>query len=434
MQGSDAIEQQAKDIEANAVKQDVWLEPIDSDVLFGGGRPRLFDYAASLVPRRNRAFQNDEYHLEHNGTIHYTVWSDMHPPGPEVLRFATGPLPASVARDAVTPIGTTQRTIQLARTITAGLTNDYDKAAAIQLWLDNNLTYTLELEEPHEGQDPVDFFLFERKKGHCEYFASAFAVLARAVGVPVRNVNGFLGGEWNEYQGYVAVRAGDAHSWDEVYFPGQGWITFDPTPSGGEELSRSGSGPLARIGRVLDTLKFQWSKWVIEYDLASQIALFRDVGGAFKRAAISVKDAATATWDAITDHAAVAGGLIACVIGGLVWRRRRTRGARPLGDDGARARRRARTNIAQAYDEVSRALAKSGVARAPSTTPRELAAKLETSGHAAAREVGELVELYYAAEWGNRAEAAAEARARTLAAAIRDAIRAHGERRRRAVA
>jgi transglutaminase-like putative cysteine protease len=414
--------EQAQHVEATAVRQEVWLEPIDSDVLFGAGRPRMFDYAASLVPRRQRTFQNDEYHLDHNGTIHYTVWSEMHPPSADELRAATGPVPASVERDAELPVGTSQRTIDLAKSITAGATTDYDKAVAIQSWLTNNLTYTLELAEPHAGQDPVDFFLFDRKKGHCEYFASAFAVLARAAHVPVRNVNGFLGGEWNEYQGYVAVRAGDAHSWDEVYFPHYGWVTFDPTPAGGEELSRGGSGPLARIGRVLDTLKFQWSKWVIEYDLASQMQLFRDVGGAFKRVAVAVKRAAGEAWDAVTDHAVTAGAALAAIIGVIAWRRRKRGGADRPGDSGARAKRRARGAIAAAYDEAARALGKAGLARDPATTPRELAARL--ASHAAAAEIHELVELYYAAQWGGRADAAGEARARHLATVIREQLRA----------
>ena len=85
---------------------------------------------------------------------------------------------------------------------------------------------TQEVAKAYEAVCTPDFFLFDRKKGHCEYFASAFAVLARAANIPTRTVNGFLGGEWNEYRGYVAVRAGDAHSWDEVYFPGSGWVTF----------------------------------------------------------------------------------------------------------------------------------------------------------------------------------------------------------------
>jgi transglutaminase-like putative cysteine protease len=418
--GSEPASQQAQQVEATAVKQEVWLEPIDSDVLFGGGRPRMFDYSASLVPRRQRTFQNDEYHLDHNGTIHYTVWSEMHPPSAEQLRAAVGPVPPAVSRDAELAPGTTNRTIELARSITAGRTNNFDKAAAIQSWLTNNLTYTLELEEPHAGQDPVDFFLFDRKMGHCEYFASAFAVLARAAHVPVRNVNGFLGGEWNEYEGYVAVRAGDAHSWDEVYFPQYGWVTFDPTPAGGEELSRGGGGPLARIERVLDTARFQWNKWVIEYDLASQVELFSDIGGGFKRAAVAVKEAASDAWETIRDNAIPVGAGVAAVIGLFVWRRRKRGGPRPMREGATRAIRRARTQIALAYDQVAKALAKSGSKRDPSTTPRELATML--ASHPAAAQITELVELYYAAEWGGRADAATEARARQLATAIQTTL------------
>ena len=103
-------------------------------------------------------------------------------------------------------------------------------------------------------------------------------------------MNGFLGGEWNEYKGYVAVRAGDAHSWDEVYYPGVGWVTVDPTPPGDvDALGRGGQGFAARLGRFVDTLRFQWNKWVIEYDLASQLSLFRSVGSALQGAAATVK-------------------------------------------------------------------------------------------------------------------------------------------------
>src|SRR6185312_16626551 len=183
------------------------------------------------------------------------------------------------------------RTIALAHKIADGKLTSYDKAIAIKDWLDSNLSYTLQLVEPHRGQEPLDFFLFDRKKGHCEYFASAFAILARIVGVPTREVDGFLGGEWNEYQGYVAVRAGDAHAWDEVFFPGAGWVTFDPTPPDrNDPLGRGGAGWRARMARLMDTLRFQWTKWVIEYDLVAQLSLFRDFASVLKQGAIALRD------------------------------------------------------------------------------------------------------------------------------------------------
>ncbi|HET9624832.1 MAG TPA: DUF3488 and transglutaminase-like domain-containing protein, partial [Kofleriaceae bacterium] len=297
---------------ATLVKQDIWLEPLDSDVLFGAGQPRIIEYAHTLRPRRPLAERNDEVRLEHGSTVHYTVWSQLGAPSAATLRAATGELPAGF-HDAYTqlPPEITPRTKALAAQLTADKPTAYDKAEAIKAWLLKNLTYTLVLADPGP-QEAVDFFLFDRKKGHCEYFASAFAVLARAAGLPTRQVNGFLGGEWNEFQGYVAVRAGDAHSWDEVYFPGVGWVTYDATPPGNiDELGRGGKGWTARLGRLVDTMRFHWNKWVIEYDLVSQISLFKRIGGglesgasAIKRAALAIKNAVVRGWPAVVALAA----------------------------------------------------------------------------------------------------------------------------------
>ncbi|HUJ61762.1 MAG TPA: transglutaminaseTgpA domain-containing protein, partial [Kofleriaceae bacterium] len=303
-------------LEQTLVRQEVWLEPFDTDALFGASTPYVFDLASSLRPRPHRYPRNDELRVDHPSTIHYTVYSQLAPPPPDVLRRAHGILPHSfdvyvqLPDDQITP-----RTRALAAKITAGLDNNYDKAIAIQRWLDANLSYTLELTEP--TGDPVDYFLFERKAGHCEYFASAFAILARIEGIPVREVNGFLGGEWNEYEGYVAVRAGDAHAWDEVYFPGAGWVTFDPTPPDRHDpLGRGGTGWTSKLSRFVDTLRFQWTKWVIEYDLVSQLSLFKDLGGAIKRGAGGLRDLIARLWPILLP-------LVALAIAIGWWRRRR---------------------------------------------------------------------------------------------------------------
>ena len=408
------------------VKQQIWLEPLDSDVLFGAGQPRIVEYAHVLRPRKTVVERNDEIRLVHGSTIHYTVYSQLEPPAAEVLRAARGELPRGFEvylqlDEPGKPPEITARTRAKAAEITAGLDNAYDKAVAIQAWLTSNLSYTLQLEDPG-AQEPVDFFLFDRKKGHCEYFASAFAVLARAAGIPVRQVNGFLGGEWNEYQGYVAVRAGDAHSWDEVYFPGVGWVTFDPTPSATlDQLGRGGSGWRARLGRLADTLRFQWSKWVIEYDLASQLELFKGIGRSIKRAAGAVKDAAVRAKDAAVAHWPI--GLVIVAGAALGLRLRRRRRSRGGGTTGAR-RPRARSTVAEVYDQVARQLARAGIARDAALTPRELATRMTERGDPAASELVELTELYYAAEWGGRRDPAAEDRARALARAIRARLEA----------
>jgi transglutaminase-like putative cysteine protease len=398
---------------AGGVKQEIWLDPLDSDVLFGASTPYVFELAQIARPRTPKRMVNNEVRVDHGSTLHYTVWSELSGPSPDELRAAKGELRTDYLAYLQLPDSITPRTRALAQQITRGLSNNYDKAVAIQRWLDANTSYTLELADPGT-QEPIDFFLFDRKKGHCEYYASAFAILAREVGIPVRQVNGFLGGEWNEYESYVAVRAGDAHSWDEVFFPGKGWVTFDPTPPDRHDpLGRGGSGWSARLGRFLDTLKFQWSKWVIEYDLVSQIALFKDVGHALQRAAVVVRDVLS-LWP-------VALGLAAAIAAVIYWRRRRTS---PRMTQGPAARPRTRSPIAAAYDAAVKALAKVGQGRELATTPREHAERLARSGAPAAAEIRELADLYYAAEWGGRRDPSAERRAGELAIAIKSLVRA----------
>jgi hypothetical protein len=410
---------------ATSVKQSVWLEPLDSNVLFGASMPRIVEYGHT-IRRRSVLERNDEIRLEHGSTVHYTVYSSLGSPPPEELERATPSQPGfPFHMYTQLPPEITQRTRDLAQRITAGLTTQYAKVVAIQDWLRKNATYTLKLEDPGK-QEPVDFFLFDRKQGHCEYFASAFAILARAVGIPTRNVNGFLGGEWNEYQGYVAVRAGDAHSWDEVFYPGIGadgsgrWVTVDPTPPGAvDQLGRGGSGIGARLGRILDTLRFQWTKWVIEYDLVSQIGLFKSVGGALKSAAKWVKNGFVWLARLAADHwpiTTILAGILTVIV---ILRRRKRRRLMPVE---ARAVKRERGALGDIYHRLARVLAKAGFARASALTPRELAERMRNAGHPAADDVAELTELYYAAEWGARHDPTAEARATELARRIRETI------------
>src|SRR5262249_15046520 len=119
----------------------------------------------------------------------------------------------------------------LADQISSNSKNPYDKAANIQRYLISHYGYTLDLSGTH-GDDPLADFLFVRRAGHCEYFASAMTVMLRAEGVPARYVTGFSPGEYNDVGGDYIIRESDAHAWVEVYFPQYGWLPFDPTPPG----------------------------------------------------------------------------------------------------------------------------------------------------------------------------------------------------------
>src|SRR5579864_1892667 len=161
---------------------------------------------------------------------------------------------------------------KLAEDITARSTNDYDKAANIRRYLISNYAYTLDLTAPLNGE-PLANFLFVRRAGHCEYFATAMTIMLRAVGVPARYVTGFLPGEYNDVGGDYIIRGSDAHAWVEVYFSDYGWITFDPTPPAN---ARPG-GLLERLAMYWDWFQFAWSEWIVNYDFGRQLNLAQNM-------------------------------------------------------------------------------------------------------------------------------------------------------------
>jgi hypothetical protein len=117
-------------------------------------------------------------------------------------------------------------------------------------------------------------FLFERKQGHCEYFASSMAVMLRTLGIPSRVVNGFRTGEFNDLTSQYVVRASNAHSWVEAYFPNHGWVAFDPTP-GASIPARTG---WSRASLYVDAMASFWREWIVNYDVGHQQSLAVSVG------------------------------------------------------------------------------------------------------------------------------------------------------------
>ena len=150
----------------------------------------------------------------------------------------------------------------------ASADNNYDKARALETYLRTHFGYTLQLSRtvPH---DPLANFLFERKQGHCEYFASSMAVMLRTLGIPSRVVNGFRTGEFNDLTSQYVVRASNAHSWVEAYFPSHGWMAFDPTP-GASIPVRTG---WSRVSLYVDAMASFWREWIVNYDVGHQQSL-----------------------------------------------------------------------------------------------------------------------------------------------------------------
>lgn len=160
----------------------------------------------------------------------YTATSLMSRAQADQLRAAGTDYPEWVRNTQLyVPPSVTGRTLQLASQIVndAGAFTPYDKAKAIETWLRNNIIYNENIPQPPAGQDPIDWVLFDYREGYCNYYASAMIMMLRAQGVPARMGAGFAQGEWDG-QAFI-VRERDAHTWVEVYFPGYGWIEFEPT-------------------------------------------------------------------------------------------------------------------------------------------------------------------------------------------------------------
>lgn len=150
---------------------------------------------------------------------------------PDLLRRDSVDYPPGITRRYLQlPDTVSDRTRQLARTLTNSYDNVFDKVTALNQHLLSQYPYNF-FPPPHpEGADVVDTFLFRDKEGVCEQYVTALVVMARTLGIPARLVTGYGSGGYNQLTGYYEVRASDAHSWAEVYFPRYGWVPFDPTP------------------------------------------------------------------------------------------------------------------------------------------------------------------------------------------------------------
>ncbi|MEP6714397.1 MAG: transglutaminaseTgpA domain-containing protein, partial [Terriglobia bacterium] len=149
----------------------------------------------------------------------------------------------------------------------AGASDPMGAALGIETHLRQDFEYSLE-GSTQPVADPLANFLFVTKRGYCEYFASAMAVMLRAMGTPARVATGFQSGYYNDVSGMYVVRASDAHAWVEAWIAGRGWVTFDPTP-----LGIAPTGFLSRVNMYFDAADSWWQQWVVSYDTGRQASL-----------------------------------------------------------------------------------------------------------------------------------------------------------------
>ncbi|MDT4969018.1 MAG: protein-glutamine gamma-glutamyltransferase [Acidobacteriota bacterium] len=262
--------------------QTFYLEAIDTPVLFAA--PRVIAVQGGIPYLRQDAEDALTSRPHYQDRISYKVFSDTTVPDESDLRKSlldTKTRNAEAARYLQLPPDVDPRIPRLADELIkkAGATTQYDAARAIERYLQNEFGYTLE--QKAGGADPLADFLFNVREGHCEYFATAMAVLLRTKGIPARIVNGFQSGDYNEAAGVYTVTQRDAHSWVEVYFPGtSSWVSFDPTPFNGRPATVR-TGLKGKLSKYAEALEMLWIQYVVGYDSDEQRVLAKSVGSRF---------------------------------------------------------------------------------------------------------------------------------------------------------
>ncbi len=146
----------------------------------------------------------------------------------------------------------------------------FETAIAAERHFQMDYTYGLKTSAVPSNEQPVEWFMYNNKVGHCEFFASAMALLLRAKGIPARVVTGYVSNEWNSGAEAFVIRQGDAHSWVEVYFDHYGWMTFDPTPASGISQRAQISPWMRKWMGMMDSMRMQWYRNFIDYDITNQ--------------------------------------------------------------------------------------------------------------------------------------------------------------------
>ncbi|MBS1841799.1 MAG: DUF3488 domain-containing protein [Acidobacteria bacterium] len=398
----------------------VVMEPMASDALFIGGNGIAIrgnftgDRSSPYGGRRAYLFRDASdsiFNPFHNFVaLRYFGISRLPQFQIEKLRAAGSEYPAEITDAYLQLPKLDARIPELAKAVTAQAQTPVDKAMALESYLQSKYSYTLQL-SGKPGADPLARFLFETRAGHCEYFASAMAVMLRTLGIPSREVNGFLPGEYNEIGEDYIVRASDAHSWVEAYFPGNGWVVFDPTPPAIETKP----GMFSRLALIADWLELTWNDWVINYDFGHQVVLaqtlqsksrnWRDVAREWFERKQATGKGLMRKWQ--FRHAAFGMIVPIVLVGFLLILRfnliaRAYRGVRlSLQLRGKPTAQNSPQIASRLYVEMLRILRKSGFSRAETQTPNEFASEIKETS--LARSVQEFTQLYAQARFGGAA-------------------------------
>lgn len=391
---------------APIVPYDILLEPLDTPVLFGPSMPRSLEGGFNTL--QVDAMGGIYLPVPANSRVQYRVWSSQAALIGPVSAAANVEYPEDVRRHFLQLPAMGHQVWEFSHEVTRLAVTPLEKVQALFHVLQRDYRYSLDLPRGTSNH-PIEDFLFARKTGYCEHYATALVILLRAVDVPARLVTGFMPSEWNEYGEYVTVRQRDAHAWVEVYLPESGWVTFDPTPN---VTARPATTLWSTWGRFFDSMRLQWDRLIVQYSAHDQLAVVRSV----KDGTESVRARMSEVWTALTEPLFVrlawlidlltrsnTFGLMALLglllIGWGAFRGattvlrwiRREQGAACTPDEIA---------AQQFYAQALRALRAHGFTKPASATPREFFTNVAAAWEEAAPSLVPLTDLYYRVRFG----------------------------------
>lgn len=369
------------------------LEPIKPPVVFLPTNTAAFDLLTHREgvlgnpPRITRGRELDfEYQTAEERGLRYRVFG---PQAGSTVRERL--LQSDRERYLALPPALPERVHALAREWAGDATEPFEIAKRIEARLRQDYRYSLE-SESGAAPNPLDHFLFESRSGHCEFYSTGMAILLRTLGIPTRNVTGFVGGTFNRFGGFYAVRQGDAHSWVEVFLDRAGWTRFDPTPAT-ESAPRAATQGLGAFMRdLVEAASERWNRNVVGYDLNQQMQLLSNVRNQMHRSAFD-------DWLTVRNLSWL---LAAFLVAGLAWRYRHLLAKKPKGPQLAQLARPS-LDVEEAvrlYRELETVMLRHGIPRRPETPPLAHANALQALRHPLADEITALTETYLAVRFG----------------------------------
>lgn len=250
--------------------------------------------------------------------------------------------------------------------------------------------YVYTLNPPRLGEDNIDEFLFDTRRGFCEHYAGSFAFLMRAAGIPARIVTGYLGGDYNPVGRYLVVRQADAHAWTEIWLDKRGWTRVDPTSAVAPNRIEQGIASALPANEAMplflrepspwvrqlqlswDNLNNQWNQWVLGYDQERQMSVLARMG------------LGIVSWQDLAIYLLIGVGSVVGVLAALTLR----------------GREQALDKVERAYAIFCAKLAKVGFTRASNEGPMDFAARVKRGRPDLAAGVEAVTRLYVALRYG----------------------------------